>query len=131
LLLLDADNFKQLNDTYGHLEGDRALQILAQVIKSGLRSADSAYRYGGEEFTAILPETGIAEAELLAERLRTAFANTPLKLPSGAAVHSTVSIGITQYASPENARSFVRRVDDGVYKAKRKGKNCIVSQPTP
>jgi diguanylate cyclase (GGDEF)-like protein/PAS domain S-box-containing protein len=131
LLLLDADNFKQLNDTYGHLEGDRALQILAQIIKSGLRSADSAYRYGGEEFTAILPETGIAEAELLAERLRTAFANTPLKLPSGASVHSTVSIGITQYASPENARSFVRRVDDGVYKAKRKGKNCIVSLPTP
>lgn len=129
LLLLDADNFKQLNDTYGHLEGDRALQILAEVIKSCLRSADTAYRYGGEEFTILLPETGIEAAELLAERLREAFANTPLSLGSGVVIHSTVSIGITEYAPMENVQSFVRRVDDGVYRAKRRGKNCIVTIP--
>jgi diguanylate cyclase (GGDEF)-like protein len=131
LLLLDADNFKQINDTYGHVEGDRVLQILAQVIKSCLRSADSAYRYGGEEFTAILPETGIQSAELLAERLREAFAATPLKLSSGATIHSTVSIGVTQYVSPENIQRFVRRADDGVYQAKRRGKNCVTVRPAP
>lgn len=131
LLLLDADNFKQLNDTHGHLEGDRALQTLAQVIKSCLRSADTAYRYGGEEFTAILPETSIDAAELLADRLREAFATTPLKLSSGAAIHSTVSIGVTQYVSPESIQRLVRRADDGVYQAKRKGKNCVVSLVAP
>jgi diguanylate cyclase (GGDEF)-like protein/PAS domain S-box-containing protein len=131
LLLLDADNFKQFNDTYGHVEGDRVLQSLAQVIKSCLRSADSAYRYGGEEFTAILPETGIKAAELLAERLREAFATTPLKLSSGASIHSTVSIGVTQYTSPETVQTLVRRVDNGVYQAKRRGKNCIVTLPAP
>jgi diguanylate cyclase (GGDEF)-like protein/PAS domain S-box-containing protein len=131
LLLLDADNFKQLNDTYGHLEGDSALQTLAQIIKSCLRSADTAYHYGGEEFTVILPETSIGPAELLAERLREAFAATPLKLSSGATIYSTVSIGVTEYASPENVQSLVRRVDDGVYQAKRQGKNCIATLPAP
>jgi diguanylate cyclase (GGDEF)-like protein len=131
LLLLDADNFKQINDTYGHVEGDRVLQILAQVVKSCLRSADTAYRYGGEEFTAILPETSIQAAELLAERLREAFATTPLKLSSGATIHSTVSIGVTQYVSPENIQRFVRRADDGVYQAKRRGKNCVTVRPAP
>ena len=131
LLLLDVDNFKQLNDTHGHLEGDNALQKLAEVIKSCLRSADTAYRYGGEEFTVLLPETGIAAAELLADRLRIAFANTPLQLGSGTVIHSTVSIGVTEYALMENVRSFVRRVDDAVYQAKRRGKNCLVSIHAP
>jgi len=131
LLLIDADNFKQVNDTHGHLEGDRALQMLADVIKSCLRSADTAYRYGGEEFTVLLPETGLKAAELLAERLREAFANAPLKLGSGDVIHNTVSIGVTEYAPMETVRCFVRRVDDGVYQAKRKGKNCIVTLPAP
>lgn len=131
LLLIDADNFKQVNDTYGHLEGDRALQMLADVIKSCLRSADTAYRYGGEEFTVLLPETSLKAAELLAERLREAFANAPLKLGSGDVIHNTVSIGVTEYAPMETVRCFVRRVDDGVYQAKRKGKNCIVTLPAP
>ena len=131
LLLIDADNFKQVNDTHGHLEGDRALQMLADVIKSCLRSADTAYRYGGEEFTVLLPETGLKAAELLAERLRVAFAKTPLKIGSGDIIHNTVSIGVTEYAPMETVRCFVRRVDDGVYQAKRKEKNCIVALPAP
>jgi len=131
LLLLDADNFKQLNDTYGHLEGDRALQKLAEVIKSCLRSADTAYRYGGEEFTVLLPETSVEAAQQLADRLCASFAKTPLQLASGTVIHSTVSIGVTEYAAQESAQSFVRRADDGVYRAKRCGKNCIVTLPAP
>lgn len=126
LLLLDVDNFKQLNDRHGHLEGDRALQTLAKVIKSCLRSADTAYRYGGEEFTILLPETGIEAALIIAERLRETFARTTLRLESGITVHCTVSIGLTAYVPPETVQSFVRRVDDGVYQAKHQGKNRSV-----
>jgi diguanylate cyclase (GGDEF)-like protein/PAS domain S-box-containing protein len=129
LLLLDVDNFKQLNDNHGHLEGDRALQTLSEVIKSCLRAADTAYRYGGEEFTVLLPETSIEAAEMLGERLREAFAKTPLPLGSGEIIHSSVSIGVTEYLAAENTRDFVRRVDDAVYQAKHQGKNCVVRIP--
>lgn len=131
LLLLDADNFKQLNDSHGHLEGDRALQLLAEVIRNCLRSTDTAYRYGGEEFIVLLPEIGIEAAGIFAERLRKAVAEAPLKLGSGAAIYSTVSIGIAEYAAPEAVQSFIRRADDGVYQAKHRGKNCIVAVRSP
>lgn len=131
LLLLDADNFKLLNDTHGHLEGDHALHTLANVIRSCLRNTDTAYRYGGEEFTVLLPETNLEAAKFFAERLRKAFADTPIKLGSGAIIHSSVSIGITEYTAQEAVQSFIRRADDGVYLAKRNGKNCIVAAPPP
>ncbi|MFZ2855161.1 MAG: sensor domain-containing diguanylate cyclase [Rhodocyclaceae bacterium] len=131
LLLLDADNFKQLNDTHGHLEGDHALHILANVIRSCLRSTDTAYRYGGEEFTVLLPETDLDAAKIFAERLRKTFADTPIKLGSGTVIYSSVSIGITEYTAQEAVQSFIRRADDGVYLAKRRGKNCIAAAPAP
>lgn len=131
LLLLDADNFKQLNDTHGHLEGDHALHILANVIRSCLRSTDTAYRYGGEEFTVLLPETDLDAAKIFADRLRETFADTPIKLGSGTVIHSSVSIGITEYIAQEAVQTFIRRADDGVYLAKRRGKNCIAAAPAP
>ena len=131
MLLIDADNFKQLNDAHGHLEGDRALQMLAAIIRSCLRSTDSAYRYGGEEFTVLLPEVGLDAAAVLAERMRQAFADSPLTLSSGAVIHSTISIGISEYLPPESLQSFIRRADDGVYRAKHQGRNCIVAISLP
>jgi len=74
LLVLDCDNFKSINDSFGHLEGDRVLQMLAGVITQCLRRSDSAYRYGGEEFVVLLPEAGGESAFSLAERLRRSFA---------------------------------------------------------
>jgi len=126
LLLLDIDNFKRFNDTYGHLEGDEVLIRLGEVIRRCLRKTDSAYRFGGEEFTVILPETTGDAATVLAERIRVDQENEdfyPLESPE--AVHETVSIGVAQYISQEGLRSFLRRADFTMYKAKRRGKNQV------
>lgn len=126
LLLLDADNFKLLNDRHGHLEGDQALQTLARVIQSSLRDADSAYRYGGEEFSVLLPETGLDAAAQLAERLRERFAATPLRLATGQIIHCSVSIGVAEYRAGESMRDLIQRADAGVYHAKHLGRNRVV-----
>ena len=130
LLLLDIDNFKRFNDTYGHLEGDRVLIRLGEVIRRCLRKTDSAYRFGGEEFTLILPETGGAAAIVLAERVREEFANEifhPVDSPE--TVHQTVSIGVAQYLLHEGLRPFVKRADFNMYAAKKKGKDRVYYQP--
>ena len=106
LLVLDCDNFKKVNDTYGHLEGDKVLQALSKVIRECLRSSDSAYRYGGEEFVVILPEVEIGAAQMLAERLRQGFAD--------------------ECVAAESGESIRWRADDANYEAKRLGKNCVV-----
>ena len=97
LLLLDLDDFKAFNDTYGHIEGDQVLLRLGQVIKRCLRKADSAYRYGGEEFTIILPMTTSEEGIVIAERIREELKKENFSPVSGKQVHLTVSIGLAQY----------------------------------
>lgn len=125
LLLLDIDDFKVFNDTYGHLEGDQVLMRLGQVIKRCLRKADSAYRYGGEEFTIILPMTTSQEGVVTAERIREELSKedfTPI--PDGN-VHLTVSIGLSQYRQKESIKDFVSRVDQLMYKSKKNGKDRV------
>jgi len=131
LLLLDIDNFKSFNDTYGHLEGDEVLIRLGQVIRRCLRKTDSAYRFGGEEFTIILPETGGDAASILAERVREELADEdfyPVESPE--IVHETVSIGVAQYLPREGLRPFIKRADFNMYGAKEQGKNRVYYQPT-
>ncbi|MEA3486820.1 MAG: sensor domain-containing diguanylate cyclase [Thermodesulfobacteriota bacterium] len=126
LLLLDIDDFKEFNDAYGHLEGDEVLVRLGEVIRKCLRKTDSAYRFGGEEFTVTLPETTGDAATILAERIREEFENEGFyPLGGGEAVHKTVSIGVTQYISQEELRMFLKRVDSNMYHAKRQGKNRV------
>jgi diguanylate cyclase (GGDEF)-like protein len=125
LILLDIDNFKGYNDTYGHLEGDRVLAVLSEVIKTNLRSADSAYRYGGEEFTVILPETECENAGLVAERLRKSFEDTVLSPLPRSKVHMTVSVGVTQYVTGEEDSVLIKRADAAMYTAKTSGKNRV------
>ncbi|MDO9596490.1 MAG: GGDEF domain-containing protein [Azoarcus sp.] len=127
LLLLDADNFKRLNDTYGHLEGDNVLQALARVMQSCIRSSDAAFRYGGEEFAVLLPGTALDAAIQLANRLCTAFSSTPLCLSSGITIRCTISVGVSQLRPQETVRSLMRRADDGIYEAKRQGRNRVVA----
>lgn len=129
LLLLDLDDFKKLNDVHGHIEGDQALALAAKVIKSSFRECDSAYRYGGEEFTVLLPETEINFAVQLAERLLANLAQSPLTTSAGAVVHITASIGAAEYIPGEADKDFLRRADEHVYAAKRRGKNCAVAGP--
>jgi diguanylate cyclase (GGDEF)-like protein len=127
LILLDIDNFKGYNDTYGHMEGDRVLAKLAEVIRTNLRSSDTGFRYGGEEFTVLLPQTERESAVSAAERLRESFAHTPLFPVPGGEVFMTVSIGVGQHRAGEKENDFVRRVDAGMYRAKQNGKNRVIA----
>jgi diguanylate cyclase (GGDEF)-like protein len=127
LILLDIDDFKKYNDAYGHLEGDKALIALSDVIRKNMRITDTAFRYGGEEFTILLPETQIGEAVEVAERLRKSFENTVLSPLPEANDCITASIGVTQYIPGEESTVFLNRVDGAMYKAKE-GKNQVVCE---
>ena len=128
LLLLDLDDFKAFNDTYGHIGGDQVLRRLGHVIKRCLRETDSAYRYGGEEFTILLPMTTSADGAITAERIRTEFKKEIFLPVPDQEVHLTVSIGLSQYKPPEDIKDFVRRVDQLMYQAKKSGKDRVCSE---
>ncbi len=127
LLFLDVDHFKQYNDAYGHLQGDKVLIRLGRIIKSCLRTMDSAYRYGGEEFTVILPETEGKEAAIVAARIRASMEAEKFTPGSGKIVNVTISIGVTEYCPDERISSFVQRADKAMYIAKQKGRNKVAS----
>jgi len=125
LLLLDIDQFKAFNDEYGHLEGDKVLVGIAGVINSCLREMDSAYRYGGEEFTIILPETNASEAVTVAERLRKAVEAETFSPTPGTQASVTISVGVTEYAKDETKSDFVHRADLAMYQSKNNGRNSV------
>ncbi|HUV51292.1 MAG TPA: diguanylate cyclase [Anaerolineae bacterium] len=125
LLFLDVDNFKKYNDTHGHIQGDKVLTRLGRIIKSCLRTMDSAYRYGGEEFTVILPETKCEEAFIVATRIKKLMETEKFIPVPGNIVNLTISIGVTRYHPDERISSFVERADKAMYIAKQKGKNQV------
>lgn len=128
LLMLDIDHFKQVNDTWGHAAGDEVLRAVARIVKQSLRDVDISARYGGEEFVIVLPETALAGAVQIAERLRLAIATTPVTLaePSaGQKVTVTVSIGIAEAASLESGETLISRADAAMYRAKEGGRNRV------
>jgi len=127
LLLLDIDHFKVYNDTYGHLEGDKVLVRFGDLIKSCLRTMDSAYRYGGEEFTVILPETTGQEAVNVAERIRSVTETEKMSPQGGKTVTVTVSAGVTQYLKEEKLSVFIQRADNAMYNSKENGRNRVTS----
>lgn len=131
LVIADVDNFKSINDTYGHAEGDRVLETLAEIIKACLRTTDTAYRYGGEEFAILMPEVTAKEATILAERVRERFATSPLVMPGDATIYVSISMGIAQYKPGDDAKSIFSRADSGMYQAKQRGKNCLVVAELP
>jgi diguanylate cyclase (GGDEF)-like protein len=125
LLLLDLDSFKVFNDTYGHVEGDQVLIRFGQVVKRCLRKTDFACRYGGEEFTIILPMTTSADGANVAERIRKEFKNEAFSPAPGQEVHVTASIGLAQYKAQEEMKAFVHRVDQLMYQGKKNGKDRV------
>ena len=125
LLLLDLDHFKEYNDNFGHLEGDKVLVRFSQIIKSCLRANDTAYRYGGEEFTVILPETGGEEAGTVAQRIRAALEAERFTPIDGKKVTITISIGVTEYQPQEELSTFIQRADRAMYRSKQKGRNMV------
>ncbi len=126
LLLLDLDNFKAYNDTYGHVEGDNVLSRFGKIIRRCLRDADSAYRYGGEEFTVMLPMTRKDEGMAIAKRIQSELRKEAFSPEAGLRIYITVSIGLSQFKFKEEAKAFVHRVDQLMYKVKKtqKGKIC-------
>lgn len=125
LMVLDLDDFKQFNDTYGHVEGDLVLSRLGQVIKRCLRQTDSAYRYGGEEFTILLPMTTTGDGVVTAERIRAEFKKESFSPAPAKDVHVTVSIGLAQHLPQEDMKSFIHRVDQLMYQGKKNGKDRV------
>ncbi len=126
LLILDVDNFKRFNDTYGHPEGDVVLQTLSAVIKKEIRGHDAAFRYGGEEFVIVFPNTGVGQSLPAAERIRKAFAGQIFASNGDGDVSVTVSLGLAQFRPGENMEGFIRRADQALYDAKHQGKNNVV-----
>ncbi|MBW2247268.1 MAG: diguanylate cyclase [Deltaproteobacteria bacterium] len=125
LLLLDIDNFKMYNDSYGHLEGDKVLVRISQIIKSCLRTMDSAYRYGGEEFTVILPETKGKKAKNVANRIKRAVELERFLPEPDKVVTITISIGLTEYFKNEQLSKVIKRADQAMYNSKAQGRNRI------
>jgi diguanylate cyclase (GGDEF)-like protein len=125
LLILDLDNFKKYNDAFGHIAGDRVLAKAGEIFRNSLRKTDAAYRYGGEEFAILLPETKGEEALHFAERIRLSFENQDSILPGEKTLLVTVSIGVAQYKSGEELNTFIKRADTNMYAAKNEGKNRI------
>ena len=131
LLMLDIDHFKKVNDTYGHEIGDLALQHVAAIMKSGLREIDILGRMGGEEFAALLPNTSLDHAVLLAERIRLSVGNTPFDT-SAQVLTLTVSIGVEMFTNEMSGiDELLRNADAALYRAKNSGRNCVVAYPSP
>lgn len=128
ILLIDVDRFKQYNDAYGHAEGDRVLQALGELAAKNFRTMDSVFRFGGEEFVVLLPETCSAGAMVAAERFRIRFAAIPFHpLSERPPVHMTVSIGVAEYRTGHTIDDLIRLADLAMYAAKNAGRNRTVN----
>ncbi len=127
VLVLDIDLFKLINDTHGHDAGDEVLREFALRVRKAIRGIDLACRYGGEEFVIVMPETNLAAATAVAERLRQRIASEPFPIQEGAqGIDVTISIGIATLGGNDDAAAVIKRADQALYRAKRNGRNRVV-----
>ncbi|MBI5418880.1 MAG: diguanylate cyclase [Deltaproteobacteria bacterium] len=128
IIMIDVDRFKKYNDTYGHNEGDKVLKTLGKVVRKNFRTMDSSFRFGGEEFVILLPETCVAGAMVAAERFRILFSEEEFRpLPGNPPVTMTVSIGMVEYYEGYTIDDMIRFSDLAMYAAKNGGRNRSVS----
>jgi diguanylate cyclase len=131
VMFIDIDDFKKLNDTHGHSVGDRVLRGIAMKIQASIRQSDYLGRYGGEEFVVLLPQTPLAIAQMVAEKIRRQLASTNFRFEN-TELQITVSSGVGQYEpEKESAEKFMARVDAAMYKAKKAGRDRVESAPIP
>ena len=127
LLMCDIDNFKHVNDTYGHQAGDKVLTIVSRILKNTLRVTDLIARFGGEEFTILLTDIDISKAIETAERVRVKIEYMDFHIEDQIEhLKKTISIGVTKYKKEESIESFIERADKAMYEAKTTGKNKVV-----
>jgi len=128
VMIIDADHFKKINDTYGHHAGDLALRSLSLVAMDHKRAQDIFGRLGGEEFGLLLPETNLQQAFIVGERIQQMWAQSPVNL-DGELIHSTVSIGVAEVSfNDESFDDLLQRADKMLYKAKETGRNKVVAE---
>jgi diguanylate cyclase (GGDEF)-like protein len=127
LILMDVDLLKGINDHYGHLMGDRVLSSISAGCSSELRQVDIIARYGGDEFIAMLPETGLTEAIMVADRLRKRASNITLTAENGETIRITLSAGVADLLPGDTLKTLIERADQALYRAKQSGKNQIIA----
>jgi diguanylate cyclase (GGDEF)-like protein len=126
VLMIDVDYFKSINDTYGHLSGDRVLRNLATSLRSRLRAQDMAGRWGGEEFLVVLPDTDAAGATILAGNLRAEVEDARWSAQDGRSIPLTLSIGVhTCDSATEELDTVISAADQALYRAKQAGRNRV------
>lgn len=126
IIMFDVDNFKSLNDEYGHIFGDNVIIEMSEFLQEYIRDVDIFARWGGEEFVILLPQTECKDASSLAERLRHLIYHSSLQKD----ITLTCSFGVTSFRHGDNADSIMERVDNALYKAKENGRNTVVTDLT-
>ncbi len=125
VIIADIDFFKKINDTYGHLAGDEALKHFVRIIKNNLRKSDYIFRFGGEEFLILLPNTSLEEAVEIAERIRKSLEDDPLTY-EGKEIKITASFGVKEVSPNEPIDKIIKEADEKLYKAKESGRNRVI-----
>ncbi len=124
LIIIDIDDFKNVNDTYGHSVGDRVINDLADIFRNTVRNSDISVRFGGEEFVIILPNTHLKEAEIIAKKLKDIVENNTIILKDGSRIKFTISLGVSQIQQDdESVETVLHKADEALYQAKNSGKN--------
>jgi len=123
--IVDIDHFKEINDNWGHMVGDRAIKHVADLLSNNIRSSDYIFRYGGEEFLLVLVETGAAEAFALLERLRKSISQLPFNVGGETNIAITTSAGFAVHTGHPDYNRLLRDADSALYVAKRSGRDCV------
>jgi diguanylate cyclase (GGDEF)-like protein len=131
LVMLDIDDFKRVNDTYGHQRGDEVLYEVARAVEAAARQGDHVARYGGEELAVVLPHAEIGQARLVAERIRERIARVEIELPDGRSIRPTASLGVATLSGQDDKQGLIAAADAALYAAKRSGKNRTVCAAQP
>lgn len=124
--MIDIDHFKQFNDRYGHLLGDKVLKRLSQIISSNVRQQDMAFRVGGEEFALLLKTDALAEALKVVDRIRCSFEDSKITSEGGDVLNCSLSAGVTLLKLHDSSECFIDRADQALYGAKSAGRNCVL-----
>lgn len=127
MLMADIDHFKRVNDTYGHIFGDKVIRAVGQILHQSIKGKDMAARYGGEEFVILLPDTPLQGAQMLAESIRTTIEKGRIKRGDAekSLAQVTISLGVANYRRGESASEFITRADQALYASKEQGRNRV------